>query len=52
MTAFTLGLLMLAAFALAARGIYLWSTGGERKQAVLTLVAAAVFLANVLIVAL
>ena len=42
-------LLMLAVFALAAGGIYLLRTGGDRKRGYLMLVAAAVFLGNVLI---
>jgi hypothetical protein len=43
------GLLMLAVFALAAGGIYLLRTGGDRKHGILMLVAAVVFLGNVLI---
>lgn len=43
------GLLMLAVFALVAGGIYLLRRGGDRKRAILMLVAAAVFLGNVLI---
>lgn len=42
-------LLMLAVFALAAGGIYLLRTGGDRKRGYLMLVAAAIFLGNVLI---
>lgn len=46
------GLLMLAVFALAAGGIYLLRTGGDRKRGYLMLVAAVVFLGNVLIMTL
>lgn len=46
------GLLMLAVFALAAGGIYLLRSGGDRKRGILMLVAAAVFLGNVLILTL
>ena len=43
------GLLMLAVFALIVGGIYLLRRGGDRQRAILMLVAAAVFLGNVLI---
>lgn len=46
------GLLMLAALALAAGSIYLWRAGADRKRAILMMVAAAVFLINVLILTL
>lgn len=46
------GLLMLAVFALTAGGIYLLRTGKDRKRALLMLIAAAVFFANVLIMTL
>ena len=43
---------MLAVFALAAGGIYLLRTGGDRKRGYLMLVAAAIFLGNVVIMTL
>jgi len=43
------GLLMLATFALTAGAIYLMRRGGDRKRAILMLVAALVMFANVLI---
>jgi hypothetical protein len=46
------GVLMLAVFALIAGAIYLWRTGKDRQRATLMLVAAAVFLGNVLILTL
>jgi hypothetical protein len=46
------GLLMLAVFALMAGGIYMIWKGGDRKRGALMLVAAAVFLGNVLIMTL
>lgn len=46
------GLLMLAVFALAAGGIHLIRKGRDRKRGILMLVAAAVFLGNVLIMTL
>jgi hypothetical protein len=46
------GLLMLAVFALAAGGVYLIRKRRDRKRAILMLVAAAVFLGNVLIMTL
>lgn len=46
------GLLMLAAFALTFGGIYLIRTKHDSKRGILMLVAAAVFVANVLILAL
>ena len=46
------GLLMLAVFALAAGGIYLLRTEGDRKRGYLMLVAAAIFLGNVVIMTL
>jgi hypothetical protein len=46
------GLLMLAVFALIAGGVYLIRQGRDRKRGTLMLVAAAVFLANVLIMTL
>jgi hypothetical protein len=45
-------LLMLAVFALAAGGIYMIRKGGNRKRGTLMLIAAAVFLGNVLIMTL
>ena len=48
MTGLVPGLLMLAVFALVAGGIYLLQTGKDRKRGYLMLVAAAVFLGNVL----
>lgn len=47
--AFVLSVLMIAAFALAAGGIYLIARRRNRKRGVLMLAAAAVFLGNVLI---
>lgn len=49
---FALGLLMLGVFALTWGGVYLLRNGGDRKRAMLMLVAAAVFLGNVLILTL
>lgn len=46
------GLLMLAVFALTAGGIYLIRQGRDRKRGALMLVAAVVFLANVVIMTL
>jgi hypothetical protein len=46
------GLLMLAVFGLAAGGVYIIRQGRDRKRGTLMLVAAAVFLANVLIMTL
>lgn len=46
------GLLMLAVFALVGGGVYLLRTGRNRQQGILMLVAAAVFLGNVLILTL
>ena len=47
--AFAITVLMLAAFALIAGGMYLIVRRNERRRGVLMLVAAAVFLGNVLI---
>lgn len=47
--AFALSLLMLAAFALAIGGVWLIAKAGDRKRGVLMIVAAGVFLGNVLI---
>ena len=44
-----LGVLMLAALALIGGGIYLIRTGRDKTRGILMLVAAAVFIANVLI---
>ena len=52
MTGLVPGLLMLAVFALVAGGIYLLRTGKDRTRGYLMLVAAAVFLGNVLIMTL
>ncbi|UVO53868.1 hypothetical protein [Sphingomonas sp. SUN039] len=52
MTGLVPGLLMLAVFALVAGGIYLIRKGRDRKRGMLMLVAAAVFLGNVLILTL
>lgn len=52
MNDFAAGLLMIAVFALTAGGIYLLRRGGDRKRAVLMLVAATVFFGNVLIMTL
>ncbi len=46
------GVLMLAVFALVAGAIYLLRNGRDRKRGILMLVAAAVFLGNVLIMTL
>lgn len=47
--AFALSLLMLAAFALAIGGSWLIAKAKDRRRGILMLVAAAVFLGNVLI---
>jgi hypothetical protein len=46
------GLLMIAVFALTAGGVYLIRKGKDRKRGTLMLVAAVVFLANVVIMTL
>lgn len=47
--AFLLSVLMLAAFLLAAGGLWTWTKRGNRRQGILMLVAAAVMLGNVLV---